>query len=421
MGIERLYDCWKQSSGIETDSRKVKKGQMFFALRGDNFDGNVFAGAALEKEASYVIVDDESLSISGDNRIILVENVLQTLQDLARHHREHLNIPILSITGSNGKTTTKELTRDVLAKKYKVLATLGNLNNHIGVPLTLLSITDDIEIAIIEMGANHQGEIDLLCNIVKPNYCMITNIGKAHMEGFDGIEGIKKGKSEMYRYVASHDGKIFINTDDEVLVSLLPEHAVIIPYKSSEIIQIVLDESLLVYKSGDKEYFTNIYGAYNIQNIAFSIRAGQYFNVDTDDIHQAVTSYKSTNNRSQLFEHGDNRIILDAYNANPTSMQASIESFVRLGGDQVVVLGDMFELGEYSREEHLKIIDLVEQFNFIDIIYIGNMFYSLSSGKSGHFFNNIEEAKAYFKSQNYQDKNILMKGSRGIAVEKILN
>lgn len=421
MDIEILYDCWKQSSGIETDSRKVIKGQMFFALRGENFDGNVFASAALEKEAAYVIVDDQSLNHNDDNRIVLVENVLQTMQDLARHHRKQLNIPIISITGSNGKTTTKELARDVLAKKYKVLATLGNLNNHIGVPLTLLSITDDIEIAIIEMGANHQGEIELLCNIVKPNYCMITNIGKAHMEGFGGIEGIKMGKSEMYRYVASHNGKIFINTDDEVLISLLPEHAETIPYKSSEFIQIVQDESLIVYKSDNREYFTNMYGAYNIHNIAFSIKVGQYFNVDVNDIHQAITSYKPSNNRSQLFEHGANRIILDAYNANPTSMQASIESFIKLGGDQVVVLGDMFELGDYSREEHLKIIDFVEQFNFIDIIYIGKMFSSLSFGKSGHFFNNIEDAKAYFKSQNYHGKNILMKGSRGIAVEKILN
>ena len=421
MEIQEIYHRWKKSAGITTDTRKILKNQMFFAIRGENFDGNTFALAALEKGAAYVVVDDVSFMEHHDHRIIRVNNVLQCLQELAGYHRDQFNIPVIGITGSNGKTTTKELTRDVLAMKYKVLATQGNLNNHIGVPLTVLSVTQDIELAIIEMGANHQGEIDLLCRIARPDYCMITNIGRAHLDGFGGIDGIMQGKSEMYRYVAAKGGKIFINTEDDVLMSLLPAGASTQPYKPGELLSIYQDEDTITYESGGSRYQTQLYGAYNIPNIAFAMAAGQYFGVPAEQIHQAITAYKPGSNRSQLFEYQGNRVVLDAYNANPSSMKASIESFVRLGGEQVIVLGDMFELGEYSKEEHAAVLELVGNYAFADKIFIGDVFLSVSDGRSGHFFKDIDAAKEYFRQCNYKDKNILLKGSRGIAVERILD
>ncbi len=420
MDIQKIYQYWKASAGITTDTRKILKNQMFFAIKGENFDGNTFALKALELEAAYVVVDDISFKEHQDHRIIWVSNVLQCLQELASYHRDQLNIPVIGITGSNGKTTTKELTRDVLAMKYMVLATQGNLNNHIGVPLTVLSVTADIELAIVEMGANHIGEIDLLCRIAKPDYCMITNIGRAHLEGFGGIDGIMQGKSEMYRYIAANAGKIFINTEDDVLVSLIPTGANIQAYKPSELLRICEDEETIIYESSGRRYQTHMYGAYNVSNIAFAMAVGQYFGVPTEHIHQAITAYKPGNNRSQLFEYQGNRVVLDAYNANPSSMKASIESFVRLGGEQVIILGDMFELGEYSEEEHKVVLALVEKYTFTDKIFIGEAFLSVSDGHSGHFFKDIDAAKKYFKQCNFKDKNILLKGSRGIAVERIL-
>jgi UDP-N-acetylmuramoyl-tripeptide--D-alanyl-D-alanine ligase len=420
MEISQIYHCWKMSKGIATDTRKLQSDQMFFALKGDNFDGNKFVNVALEMKASFVVTDDPTFAQSEDARIINVSNVLETLQDLARYHRDKLDIPVLGITGSNGKTTTKELTRDVLSKKYRVLATVGNLNNHIGVPLTVLSIDETIEFAIIEMGANHQNEIDMLCHIAKPNYCMITNIGKAHLDGFGGVEGIKKGKSELYRFVASTNGSIFINEEDKVLNELKPDFANLIIYRPSEILQLADDQEKLIYMCNEKQYSTHLYGTYNLSNIAFAIACGRYFGVEETSIHEAISSYIPGNNRSQILNYKGNRIILDAYNANPSSMKASIESFVKLGGDQVVVIGDMFELGEYSKEEHLHLMDLIETYSFTDVIYIGNIFYGLSSGRPGHFFKHTDEAKLYFDSQNYQDKTLLLKGSRGIAVERIL-
>lgn len=420
MEIDILYNHWKQSTGIVTDSRKVNPGCIFFALKGDKFDGNTFAYDAIESGADFVVVDDTAFKNNDNARVIWVEDALETLQHLAGYHRSQLKIPFLAITGSNGKTTTKELTRDVLSAKYKVYATIGNLNNHIGVPLTILSISDDIEFAIIEMGANHQGEIDMLCNIARPDYGVITNIGKAHLEGFGGVEGIKRGKSEMYRYVAAADGHIFVNMDDEILKSLLPTDAHLLTFHASVLHINAQNTDILAYQYKDKVYQTHLYGTYNLSNIAFAIACGQYFGVAETDIHTAIMNYKPENNRSQILEYNGNKIILDAYNANPSSMKASIESFVRLGGDQVIVIGDMFELGAYSQEEHLALIRMIEQYNFIDIIYIGPMLSSLSDGHKGHFFTNISEAKAYFVAQGYQNKKILLKGSRGISVEKIL-
>ncbi len=421
MGIQEIYNRWKSSEGITLDSRQVQHGQMFFALKGENFDGNKFTEAALDMGAAFAIVDDTSFKDYHDHRIIWVSNVLQCLQDLASYHRDQLHIPVIGITGSNGKTTTKELTRDVLAMKYKVLATKGNLNNHIGVPMTVLSVTQDIELAIIEMGANHQGEIDLLCQIAKPNYGMISNIGKAHLDGFGGVEGIKKGKSEMYRFVAATGGHIFINLDDDILKSLLPVDANLITYHASTLNIQFQNQDSLAYQYLDDIYQTHLYGNYNLPNIAFAIACGQYFGVEAADIHAAISRYKPDNNRSQILEYNGNKIILDAYNANPSSMKASIESFANLGGDQILIIGDMFELGEYSQAEHSRLMDLISQFAFEEVIYIGSIFNSLSEGKKGIFFEDTDAAKVYFKSRAYSNKNIMLKGSRGMAVEKILD
>lgn len=420
MDIELLYTVWLEARAISTDSRKIVVGSIFFALRGDRFDGNTFATQALELGASYVVVDDESVVVSGDKRYIVVEDVLTSLQQLANKHRSTLSIPVLALTGSNGKTTTKELARNVLSKKFKTHATEGNLNNHIGVPLTILSTPDDAQFLIVEMGANHQGEIDLLCQIAAPNYGMITNIGKAHLEGFGGVEGIKKGKSEMYRYLAQHGGKIFINSDDNVLMSLLPEKVKTIQYEVQTLLNLIDAEPTLKLDYRNVQVTTQLYGTYNLPNIAFAICVGEYFGLEQAEIIEAISEYTPDNNRSQILKIDTNIIIKDAYNANPSSMVLSIESFSKILGPKVVVLGDMLELGEYAPSEHQKIIDLVNDKDFIDVIFIGHQFCSAGMRKRGNYFENTDLARLYFHTKNYKNITILLKGSRGISVEKIL-
>lgn len=419
MSIELLYKIYLEHPTVCTDSRKVTKGCIFFALKGDNFNGNMYALNAIQSGASYAIVDQAEYAI--DKNFILVEDVLTTLQSLANHHRKQLKIPVLSITGSNGKTTTKELCRDVLLKKYKVKATLGNLNNHIGVPLTILSTTPDIEFLIVEMGANHQGEIDLLCRIADPDYVMITNIGKAHMEGFGGVEGIKKGKSEMYRYANAHQKKIFINTDDQVLVSLLPQNADLIRYAATEIVKLKDEKPFITFEYNSEIHSTQLYGTYNISNIAFAIATGEYFSVDKADIALAISEYVPENNRSQITKSGTNTIIMDAYNANPTSMKFSIESFSNLeGSKKMLILGDMLELGIHTQQEHQAIIELTKALGLADVIFIGKNFLEAQDATYGIYFENVHAAKNYFRTLNIQNTTLLLKGSRGIAVEKIL-
>ena len=420
MDIELLYTVWLEARAISTDSRKIVVGSIFFALRGDRFDGNTFATQALELGASYVVVDDESVVVSGDKRYIVVQDVLTSLQQLANKHRSTLSIPVLALTGSNGKTTTKELARNVLSKKFKTHATEGNLNNHIGVPLTILSTPDDAQFLIVEMGANHQGEIDLLCQIAAPNYGMITNIGKAHLEGFGGVEGIKKGKSEMYRYLTQHGGKIFINSDDNVLMSLLPEKVKTIQYEVQTLLNLIDAEPTLKLDYRNVQVTTQLYGTYNLPNIAFAICVGEYFGVEQAEIIEAISEYTPDNNRSQILKIDTNIIIKDAYNANPSSMVLSIESFSKILGPKVVVLGDMLELGEYAPSEHQKIIDLVNDKDFIDVIFIGHQFCSAGMRKRGNYFENTDLARLYFHTKNYKNITILLKGSRGISVEKIL-
>ncbi len=417
--MDKLYSIYLECRTICTDTRNISEGCLFFALRGERFNGNEFASQALEKGASYAVVDDASV-VSGQS-MILVDDVLETLQHLARLHRSYLSVPVLALTGSNGKTTTKELTRDVLGQKYRVHATKGNLNNHIGVPLTILSAPDETEFLLIEMGANHQGEIDALCRIAEPAYAMITNIGKAHLEGFGGVEGIKKGKSEMYRYVSAHNGKIFVNTEDAILSSLLPSGGQIIPYAPSALIRLESTEPTLLFTYRDQYVKTHLYGAYNVSNIAFAIAAGEYFGVPYQKIADAISRYVPENNRSQLKEWQGNILILDAYNANPTSMKASLESLAKMPGYKVAVLGDMLELGEYSQAEHEAMIEYAHEIPLDEVLFIGPCFSGAGQHQKGRFFQNVEEAKLYFQSRHFTNAHILLKGSRGIAVESILN
>jgi UDP-N-acetylmuramoyl-tripeptide--D-alanyl-D-alanine ligase len=419
MDIQQLYQIYTTHPIICTDSRKITKDCIFFALRGENFNGNIYAESAIEKGAAYAVVD-EKVHKNG-NHFILVDDVLQTLQQLANYHRHHLKIPVLSITGSNGKTTTKELCRDVLQRKFNVKATAGNLNNHIGVPLTILSTDSGIEFLIVEMGANHQREIDALCKIAEPDYVMITNIGKAHLEGFGGIEGIKKGKSEMYRHAAVHHKKIFINTDDEVLMSLLPENADTINYSATLLTKLKDEKPFITFEYNGSTHRTQLYGSYNISNIAFAIAAGEYFGVDPKDISSAISNYIPENNRSQITKHKTNTIIKDAYNANPTSMKFSIESFAKLeASNKMMILGDMLELGSHTAEEHSAIIHLTKQLNLNDVIFIGKNFSEVKDEQQGVYFENVQAAKSYFEKRDITNTTILLKGSRGIAVEKLL-
>jgi len=419
MDIDQLYKIYKQHPEICIDSRKITVGCLFFALKGETFDGNLFAAEALRSGAAYAVIDDPEKNQS--DRFILVHCVLDSLQELASYHRKHLNIPVLAITGSNGKTTTKELCRDVLQKKFITKATLGNLNNHIGVPLTILSTTSAVEFLIVEMGANHQGEIDFLCRIADPTHVFITNIGKAHLEGFGGVEGIKKGKTEMYRYAAAHNGIIFLNLDDEILTTVAPIGSSIIEYSSDELVKVIEEQPYLTFRYTDLEVHTKLYGSYNQPNIAFAIAVGKYFGVESNDIIMALEAYEPENNRSQIMQLESNTIIKDAYNANPSSMKLSIESFYKMNGhNKVLVLGDMLELGKFSEDEHRQIIDLTKTLGFQNTIFVGEQFINVKDPHHGKYFDHINEAREYFKNKNFNHALILLKGSRGIAIEKIL-
>jgi len=419
MEIDQLYNIYKQHPEICIDSRKINEGCLFFALKGETFDGNQFASVALLSGAAYAIIDDPEKNKS--DKCILVTSVLECLQELASYHRKHLNIPVLAITGSNGKTTTKELCRDVLQKKFNTKATFGNLNNHIGVPLTILGTTSAVEFLIVEMGANHQGEIDFLCKIANPTYVFITNIGKAHLEGFGGVEGIKIGKTEMYRYAAKNNGKIFLNLDDEILTTMAPPGSTIIGYSSSDLVKIIEVQPFLTFSYSEIIVHTKLYGSYNQPNIAFSIAAGNYFGVETKDIVMALEAYEPENNRSQITQVGTNTIIKDAYNANPSSMKLSIDSFYKMhGSNKVLVLGDMLELGEFAEFEHRQIIDLTKTLGFQNSIFVGENFMKVKDMFHGKYFKHIDEAREYFKNKNFTQALILLKGSRGISVEKII-
>ena len=425
MRIEELYQLFLQHSSIQTDTRKLKKDDLFFALKGDNFNGNQFALQALEKGAAYTIVDEEITK--GNDRIILVDDVLNTLQQLAKYHRQQFNIPFLAITGSNGKTTTKELVHAVLSSHFKTYTTEGNLNNHIGIPLTLLKVKADAEIAVIEMGANHQKEIEGYCKYALPTHGLINNVGKAHLEGFGGIEGVKKGKGELYDFIRENNGTIFINTDFDYLMEMSQGIEKKISYGTTDALTIgklISSEPFLIVDITSNaeigEINTHLVGDYNLPNVLAAVCVGLYFGVPAGKIKSAIENYIPSNSRSQLIEAGTNKIILDAYNANPSSMQLAIENFAKLSAEKkVLMLGAMAELGETSIAEHQHIIDLIKKFNWHKVVLVGGDF-----TKIDHPFENFSsssEARDWFKNQQLKNTHLLIKGSRSMRMEEILS
>jgi UDP-N-acetylmuramoyl-tripeptide--D-alanyl-D-alanine ligase len=427
MNLEQLYEIFLQHPVITTDSRKITPGCIFAALKGPNFNGNFYAKTALDAGASYAITDE---TIDADRRLIKVGDVLSALQQLATLHRKKLAVPVLAITGSNGKTTTKELIAHVLKQKYTIAFTQGNLNNHIGVPLTLLSFSKDTEIGIVEMGANHPGEIDFLCRIAQPDYGIITNIGKAHLEGFGSFEGVIQTKSEMYRYLENNNGTIFINGDDTLLQKAASPDLNKLTYGTSDrnwlhgenIVSPPFLNLRVWFPSGVLYINTKLIGDYNLENVLAAMAIGKHFGIDPLQIKKGIESYIPANNRSQLVRTETNQIIMDAYNANPTSMKASINNFLSLGeSHKVLILGDMLELGIYSSSEHQNIVDMVSSFPNIKIILVGKEFSNTSY--PGHFkvFENTIDAKSYLSEYRISNSYILIKGSRGIGLENVLD
>ncbi len=417
MNIAKLYQLYSETYLVDTDTRRIRKGSIFFALKGDNFNGHEFAEEALKSGANYSVIDEEKYNTFPN--AILVENVLATLQKLANFHRKQLAIPIISLTGSNGKTTTKELINAVLSKKYVTAATAGNLNNHIGVPLTLLSMTPKTEIGIVEMGANHLKEIEFLCKIAEPTYGLITNFGKAHLEGFGNVEGVIKAKSELYDFLRLNKGIVFINTDDELQVKQ-SSGINAIEFNNKDIKFLEANPFVKVeFKNTIVE--SNLIGKYNYNNIAVAVAIGNYFDISETNIKIAIENYVPTNNRSQIIQKGTNKIILDAYNANPSSMQAALENFAQLKDEsKIVFLGDMFELGKDSKAEHEKIANLVASYRFSKVFLIGKAF-STTGAKNAFVSESFESFKNSTNYSNINNATILIKGSRGMALERLLD
>jgi UDP-N-acetylmuramoyl-tripeptide--D-alanyl-D-alanine ligase len=424
MDIKYIHSLFLKCNSVSIDTRKIESNSLFVAIKGDNFDANTFAKEALEKGASYVIIDNDSYYI--DQRTILVKNSLEALQELAKFHRDYLKLPIIALTGSNGKTTTKELIHVVLSKKFNTKATVGNLNNHIGVPLTLLSFNGQTEIGIVEMGANHKKEIEFLCDLAKPDYGYITNFGKAHLEGFGGVEGVIAGKSEMYTYLSKNDKLCFINLEDPIQVEkskALKSYSFGVNKDSANVnIKSIEANPFVVINYSNVAISSHLIGLYNSNNINAAITIGKYFEVDDEAIKEALESYIPENNRSQLLTKGTNQIILDAYNANPSSMAVAIENFVQLDRpNKIVILGDMFELGTESLEEHKNIISLLSKEEKTICYFIGKDFYHNKMEKNNfHFHESFEQFSEILKQNKFEDKMILIKGSRGMALERTL-
>lgn len=427
MNVEELHKIFLRTSDITTDSRDVKPDSVFFALRGDNFNGNKYAKQALDEGCPYAVIDDINFKL--DDRYIVVDNVLNTLQELARYHRKQFNIPILAITGSNGKTTTKELVSAILGRKYNVVYTKGNFNNHIGVPLTLLRLNVKTEIGIVEMGANHPGEISDLCQLAEPSHGIITNIGHAHIEGFGSFENVIKAKSELYNWLRKNNGIIFQNSEDEILKGIVHPGDEIIPYsvsadKESTFSITKADPYLEVnWKHNNVELplKTQLFGTYNIENLAAAISIGLYFQVDVDKIKAGIELFSPGDNRSQVFKTYENTLILDAYNANPTSMRAAIADFQKISAPRkVIILGDMFELGQDTLDQHKSIISILESINNFKAYLLGEMFTRASEGTHLTSFQNIDEAIQFFMSHPVHSSTILLKGSRMMSLEKLI-
>lgn len=425
MNIQEIHKLFLQCTSVSIDTRKIVPHSFFIAIKGDRYNANAFAEEALLKGASYVIIDDARFFI--DDRTILVDDSLVTLQELAKYHRRFLKLPIIALTGSNGKTTTKELMQVVLSKKYNTKATVGNLNNHIGVPLTLLSFNAKTEIGIVEMGANHQNEIDFLCELAQPDYGYITNFGKAHLEGFGGVEGVIKGKSEMYVYLSLHDRMVFVNLEDTIQVektSCMNIFSFGINKSNANVVinGIKADPFVEIDFSG-KRIVSHLIGLYNANNVNAAIAIGVFFGVPEVDIQQAIESYIPENNRSQLLLKNTNEIILDAYNANPSSMNVAIENFIQLDKtNKIAFLGDMFELGHESLTEHKNIVDLLSEVSNIQCFFVGKDFYQQKRVlPNSFFFETFEALSDYLRQNKFHNKTMLIKGSRGMALERVLD
>ncbi len=423
MKIDKLHKIFLENPNISTDTRKIKSGDIFFALKGDNFNGNQYAGQALEKGASYVILDESKFQIN--ERTLLVDDVLETLQTLANHHRKLSKAKVIGLTGSNGKTTTKELINAVLSKKYNTIATKGNLNNHIGVPLTLLSIKEDTEIAIVEMGANHQKEIEFLTKVAEPDFGYITNFGKAHLEGFGGVEGVIKGKSELYDYLIPLEKGIFMNADDAIQREKLGSYINKYGYSTHDSkfyrVKLIKADPFLEIEFENLVIKTKLIGAYNFPNCCAAILMGKYFNVEPEETKSAIEDYEPNNNRSQIISKNGHKIILDAYNANPTSMKAALESFKDLKVEtKILFLGDMFELGESAYKEHQYMAELTDSLGFSNVKLVGENFYKTKSEYPK--FKSFEDLKNHLKEHKLpKASTLLIKGSRGMALERILD
>ncbi len=429
MPIETLYELFQKHPLVETDTRHLKPGCIFFALRGDNFNGNQFAKQALEAGAAAAIIDDSAYYV--DERTIVVENTLTTLQQLAKFHRQQFNIPFIAITGSNGKTTSKELVNAVLATNFRTYTTQGNLNNHIGIPLTLLRVQKDAEIAVIEMGANHQQEIAGYCTYALPTYGIITNCGKAHLEGFGGVEGVRKGKGELYDFIRANHGTIFLNQDLDYLHPMSQGITNVITYGTKDAQTIgeiksanpYLNVSIQKTSHNNTNLFSDIHtqlvGDYNLANVLLAVSVGTHFNVPPEKIKKALEAYQPTNSRSQLIQKNTNTIILDAYNANPSSMQVAIQNFSKLDAAQkVLLLGSMAELGEESMQEHQQLVNLLLSYKWKEVVLVGDGF-----GELSHPYiqlKNSSEAADWFRSQNFSNTHFLIKGSRSMKMETIL-
>ena len=430
----QLYPIFLQHPIICTDSRLCTSGSLFFALKGENFNANAFALSALEKGCAYAVVDEAEFAI--DDRFILVDNVLDSLQQLASYHRKKLGTKIIGITGTNGKTTTKELIAAVLKEKYNILFTRGNLNNHIGVPLTLLQLKPEHQIAVIEMGANHAGEIQLLSEIVCPDYGIITNVGKAHLEGFGSLEGVMKAKAELYKFILTDGKLIFINTGNHLLENMAKESGFILPDKklgyslnpedtnAEYFAEITSCSPFLNLKwnkkgKGEVEVSTHLIGSYNAENILAAITIGDYFNLTGEEIKNGLESYVPQNNRSQLTSTEHNKLVVDTYNANPTSMQAAILNFAQMKVDRkILILGDMLELGDQSDYEHQNIVNFLQQNSFKSVLLVGKDFKKTHNPYLN--FENVENLIDYVNRNPLTNNYILIKGSRGIKLEKVL-
>jgi len=427
MNKEDIYNLYLKCKIICTDTRNIAKDSFFIALKGAHFNGNLFANEAINKGSKFALVDEKQFA--NNENIFYVQNALTALQDLSQYHRNKFDIPVIAITGTNGKTTTKELISAVLQKKYNIVHTKGNFNNHIGVPLTLLEINKTTEIAIIEMGANHQGEIKTLCNIALPNYGLITNIGKAHIEGFGSLEGVLNTKTEMYRFLETKNGKIFINTDNKLLLGK-KNNLPYIDYGKNEN-NFVTGKNpqsnpflSLEWKTKENSNWnlliTNLVGNYNFENVLAAICIGIFFKVNNEDITDAISKYIPTNNRSQIIKSANNTLLVDAYNANPTSMNVALDNFFEMKADnKVLIIGDMLELGKDSDIEHKIIFNKILNSNIKEVYLVGKTFCNISDNKTFRTFNNITEILSHFKENPLTNKHILIKASHGIHLEKL--